>query len=54
MIPGAKCWDNEKINLLFSGVVAKSILCVPLLDVIQEDRLIWNEERDIMYSVRLL
>ncbi|MCH91390.1 polynucleotidyl transferase ribonuclease H fold, partial [Trifolium medium] len=52
MPPGVKCWDQEKINLLFSGVVTKDILIVPLLDEIQEDRLIWIEEKDGLYSVR--
>jgi hypothetical protein len=41
-------WDYEKINLLFSKDEAKYILFVP---VVQEDRLIWNEERDELYSV---
>jgi hypothetical protein len=52
MLSGFKRWDSEKINLLFLEVVARSILVVPLLDVIQEDKLIWNEERDGLYSVR--
>jgi hypothetical protein len=52
MLLGFKRWDSEKINLLFLEVVARSILVVPLLDVIQEDKLIWNEERDGLYSVR--
>jgi hypothetical protein len=52
MLSGFKRWDSEKINLLFLEVVARSILVVPLLDVIQEDKLIWNEERDGLYSIR--
>jgi hypothetical protein len=52
MLSGFKRWDSEKINLLFLEVVARSILVVPLLDMIQEDKLIWNEERDGLYSVR--
>ncbi|CAJ2652949.1 unnamed protein product [Trifolium pratense] len=34
------------------GAEANNILAVPLLDMIQEDRLIWNEERDGVYSIR--
>jgi hypothetical protein len=52
MLLGFKRWDSEKINLLFLEVVARSILIVPLLDMIQEDKLIWNEERDGLYSIR--
>jgi hypothetical protein len=52
MLSGFKRWDSEKINLLFLEVVARSILVVPLLDMIQEDKLIWNEERDGLYSIR--
>ncbi|MCH83748.1 polynucleotidyl transferase ribonuclease H fold [Trifolium medium] len=32
--------------------VVNNILVVPLLDVIEDDKLIWSEERDGMYSVR--
>jgi hypothetical protein len=52
MLPGIKRWDHAKINLLFSEPEANNILAVPLLDMIQEDRLIWNEERDGVYSIR--
>ncbi|GAU42304.1 hypothetical protein TSUD_136900 [Trifolium subterraneum] len=34
------------------GAEAKAILDVPLLYEVHEDRLIWNEERDDLYSVR--
>ncbi|GAU36851.1 hypothetical protein TSUD_213750 [Trifolium subterraneum] len=34
------------------GVDAKVILVIALLSEVQEDRLIWNEEKEILYSVR--
>jgi hypothetical protein len=52
MLLGIKRWDHAKINLLFSEPEANNILAVPLLDMNQEDRLIWNEERDGVYSIR--
>jgi hypothetical protein len=52
MLPNAKRWDEIKINSLFPLDVAHDILAVPLLEVVTEDRLIWKEEKDGMYSVR--
>jgi hypothetical protein len=51
MLPGIKCWDYEKISLLFSGAEVQAILAVPLLEEIQEDKLIWHEEKDGLYMV---
>jgi hypothetical protein len=52
MLPNAKQWDGEKIKYLFSDHEAKRILVVPLLNVVTEDKLVWCEERDGIYSVR--
>jgi hypothetical protein len=47
-----KRWDVDKINSLFPIEVAHDIVAVPLLEVVTEDRLVWKEEKDGMYSVR--
>ncbi|GAU16801.1 hypothetical protein TSUD_200440 [Trifolium subterraneum] len=52
MLPNTKQWDIGKINSLFSEEVVKSILAVPLLEVVKDDKLIWDHERDGVYSVR--
>jgi hypothetical protein len=46
MLPGIKCWDFEKTSSIFSGVEAKAILAVKLLNEVQDNKLIWSEERD--------
>jgi ribonuclease HI len=52
MLPNVKCWDDNKIYSLFSLEVAQDILTVPLFDLVREDKLIWSEEKDGVYSVR--
>ncbi|KAK2427088.1 hypothetical protein QL285_025690 [Trifolium repens] len=52
MLPNMKKWDVDKINSLFPREVAHDIVAVPLLEVVTEDRLVWKEEKDGMYSVR--
>jgi hypothetical protein len=52
LLPNMKRWDEDKINSLFPLDVAHDIIAVPLLEVVTEDRLIWKEEKDGMYSVR--
>jgi hypothetical protein len=52
MLPNIKRWDVDKINSLFPREVALDIVAVPLLDVVKEDRLVWKEEKDGLYSVR--
>jgi hypothetical protein len=47
-----KRWDEDKINSLFPIEVAHDIVTVPLLEVVTEDRVIWKEEKDGVYSVR--
>jgi hypothetical protein len=47
-----KRWDEEKINSLFPIEIARDILEVPLLDLVREDRLVWSEENNGVYSVR--
>jgi ribonuclease HI len=52
MLPNMKRWDMDKINSLFPIELAHDIAAVPLLDVVLEDRLVWKEEKDGVYSVR--
>ncbi|PNY00873.1 ribonuclease H [Trifolium pratense] len=52
MIPNTKRWDANKIHSLFSEAVAQNMLVVPLLEQIHDDKQIWKEERDGIYSVR--
>jgi hypothetical protein len=52
LLPNVKCWDNNKIYSLFSIDVAHDIINVPLFDLVREDKLIWSEEKDGVYSVR--
>jgi hypothetical protein len=42
----------EKIHSLFFEEEANSILVVPLLELVNEDKLIWGEENNGVYSVR--
>jgi ribonuclease HI len=52
LLPNVKRWDEGKINSLFSIEVAHDILDVPLLALVREDKLIWSEENNGVYSVR--
>jgi hypothetical protein len=52
LVPNKKEWDIEKINSLFPSEVVRDILSVPLLPLVREDKLIWSEENDGVYSVR--
>ncbi|GAU40243.1 hypothetical protein TSUD_219530 [Trifolium subterraneum] len=52
MIPNRKQWDERRIMSLFPANIAQDILDTPLLDSIEEDKLIWKDERNGMYSVR--
>ncbi|KAK2413785.1 putative mitochondrial protein [Trifolium repens] len=52
LLPNSKQWDVGKINSLFPLEVAQNILDVPLVELVREDRLIWSEENNGVYSVR--
>jgi hypothetical protein len=52
LLPNVKRWDEGKINSLFPIEVAHDILDVPLLELVREDKLIWSEENNGVYSVR--
>jgi ribonuclease HI len=52
MLPNEKKWDKEKIEGLFSSDVVNRILDVPLFDMVEEDKLIWNDSMHGEYSVK--
>jgi hypothetical protein len=52
LLPNVKRWDENKVYSLFSNDVADDIITVPLFELVREDRLIWSEEKDGVYSVR--
>ncbi|XP_058765309.1 uncharacterized protein LOC131638782 [Vicia villosa] len=52
MLPNVKKWDVHLISDLFYHTITKSILQVPLIEEVKEDRLIWKAEQIGMYSVR--
>jgi hypothetical protein len=47
-----KSVDIAKIRILFSGVVVERILATPLVGLLREDKLVWEEERNGLYSVK--
>jgi hypothetical protein len=52
MHPNEKMWDKEKVESLFTAHTAKSILNVPLLSMIEEDKLVWAGNTHGDYSVK--
>ncbi|XP_058781712.1 uncharacterized protein LOC131655925 [Vicia villosa] len=52
LLPGVKQWDVEKVKSFFNPVGAESILKVPLVEDVLEDRLVWQEEKHGEYSVK--
>jgi hypothetical protein len=52
MLQNRKEWDSVKIKLLFPLNIANSILDVPLLNDVEEDKLIWYDDLNGNYSVR--
>jgi ribonuclease HI len=51
-LPNRKAWDSNKIQLMFSSHVANSILTVPLFDDVEEDQLVWDDDKFGNYSVK--
>jgi hypothetical protein len=45
-------WDKEKIESLFSSNVVNHILDIPLFDIVEEDKLVWNDNMHGQYSVK--
>jgi hypothetical protein len=50
MLEGVKEWDRHKILQLFSIDAANEILDVPLIDMVEEDGLVWKEESNGKYN----
>jgi hypothetical protein len=47
-----KTWNIDVIQQVFSPDFASSILRTPLIDQVQEDKLIWKAEKNGLYSVK--
>ncbi|PNX79261.1 ribonuclease H [Trifolium pratense] len=52
MLPNMKVWDKEKIESIFPMHIANCILETPLLDIIENDKLIWADDMHGQYSVK--
>jgi len=46
-----KSWNEEVVRQVFSVDITDKILHTPLIALVQEDRLIWKDERHGRYSV---
>jgi hypothetical protein len=47
-----KTWNVSVVQQVFDPVIARSILNTPLVDQVDEDRLIWKAEKNGYYSVK--
>jgi len=47
-----KSWNEDVVRQVFSVDIADKILHTPLISQVQDDRLIWKDERHGRYSVR--
>jgi ribonuclease HI len=52
MLPNIRAWDKNKIMSLFPMDVVNRIVDIPLIDVIEEDKLIWVDSVNGQYSVK--
>jgi hypothetical protein len=52
MLPNEKKWDKEKIESLFFPDIVNRILDIPLLDMVDEDQLVWNDSMHGQYSFK--
>jgi hypothetical protein len=47
-----KTWNVSVVQQVFDPVIARSILNTPLVDQVDEDRLIWKAEKNVYNSVK--
>jgi hypothetical protein len=52
MIPNMKLWDKEKIETLFPMHIVNCIMETPLLNLVEDDKLVWSDSIDGNYSVK--
>jgi hypothetical protein len=52
MLPNMRVWDKEKIEALFPLHVANRIIETPLINVVEDDKLLWSDSIDGNYSVK--
>jgi ribonuclease HI len=53
MLDGRNEWDRRKVEDLFMREEAGKILSIPLFDSNREDKLVWDGDKDGIYSVRM-
>lgn len=54
MLNNVKQYDAHKIKQIFTHDATKEILDVPLFDDVGEDSLVWKEEQNGDYNVKLV
>ncbi|MCI18609.1 putative reverse transcriptase, partial [Trifolium medium] len=52
MVDGERKWDATKINEFFSSDMAEAIMSVPLFPMIEHDKLMWDGDKNGVYTVR--
>ncbi|XP_045802481.1 uncharacterized protein LOC123896083 [Trifolium pratense] len=53
LVEGEKKWNVAKIQSLFSPDMAEAIMDVPLFPMINNDKLIWDGDKNGVYTVRV-
>ncbi|PNX75208.1 hypothetical protein L195_g031140 [Trifolium pratense] len=52
MVDGERKWDATKIDEFFSSDMAEPIMSVPLFPMIEHDKLMWDGDKNGVYTVR--
>jgi hypothetical protein len=52
MIPNVKVWDKCRIDSIFPMHIATRIFEIPLFDSLEDDKLVWVDNSNGIYSVK--
>jgi hypothetical protein len=52
MVPNVKLWDKCRIESIFPTHIAKRIFEIPLFDTLEDDKLVWVDNTNGVYSVK--
>jgi hypothetical protein len=52
MVPNVKVWDKNKIDTIFPMYIASRIYEIPLFDTHEDDKLVWFDNTNGIYSVK--
>jgi hypothetical protein len=52
MVPNVKVWDKNKIDTIFPMYIASRIYEIPLFDTHDDDKLVWFDNTNGIYSVK--